>query len=304
MNENLLEISLQIFRIIIPIIMFIGIFGNTINIIILKKRIFRLKSFSFYLLLFSINNFIYSTFILLHRLLSIGYQISPNLSSNLLCKMFQYLNDLCPSISPYMIVLASFDRYCYSSLNEKLRKLNEIKFAKYLSLFVIIFFILFYLQTGYLVELNLSDGLGCRIRTNFVYNQIYVIIQFLFLIILSPFLMILFSLMTFYNIKKMRIIRINEIEQRRIEMQLIRIIFTQIILNIILICPMGITYLMILLPTTYSRLRVFYGVYTICYFPFYLSYGTSFFILLFFDRIYRKEFIRLFEKVIPFIRHS
>lgn len=304
MNENLLEISLEIFRIIIPIIMFIAIVGNTINIFILKQRIFRLKSFSFYLLLFSMNNFIYSTLILSYRLLSIGYQISPNLSSNTACRIFQYLNDLCPSVSPYFIVLASFDRYCYSSFNQRLKKFNEIKLAKYLSLFLIILFILFYLETAYLVQLNFDDGLGCRIRTNALYNQIYVILQFLFLIIFAPFLMILFSLMTFYNIKKFRIIRINEIEQRRIEMQLIRIIFNEIIVHIVLLCPMGITYLMILLPTKYSRMKSFYGVYTICYFPFYLSYGTSFFILLFFDRCYRREFVRLFRRLIPFVDHS
>lgn len=300
-RKNMLEVSVRVFRIVVPLLMFIGIIGNTLNIIILKKILFRRKSFSFYLLIFSINNLIYCSLILCYRLLSIGYQISPSLSSNVLCKLFQYVNDLCPYVSPYLIVLASFDRYCYSSFNEQLQRFNQIKLAKCLTLILMIFLMLFCIPSAYLVELNVNDGSGCRLRTNAVVNQIYVIIQFVLLLLICPFLMILFLLMTKWNINKFGIIVMNEFEQRRIEMELIRMIFYQIVVHVILIIPMGVAYLMILLPTKYSLEKDFYGVYTICYLPFYFSYGTSFFFLLFFNRTYRKEFVRIIHKIRPFL---
>lgn len=113
-------------------------------------------------------------------------------------------------------------------------------------------------------------------RTDSVYNQIYFIAQFLLLIVLSPLLM-----------------------------GLIRTVFSQIITHIILLLLlMRFAYLMLLLPTKYSRMPQFYGIYTICYFPFYISYGTPFFLHVLLDRIYRKEVLKIVDRILSFCPRS
>ncbi len=60
----------------------------------------------------------------------------------------------------------------------------------------------------------------------------------------------------------------------------------QVLIHLILILPLSIAYLMLLLPTKFSTIPRFYGVYTICYIPFYLSFGISFVVYILSDRLY------------------
>jgi hypothetical protein len=242
----------------------------------------------------------YSSVILPYRLLLIGYGLSWNTSSIVLCRFLQYINDLCPSISPYFVVIASIDRYCNSSTNIKFKKFNQISVAKWTTVVISILFIIFYLNTPIIIELKQSDGLGCRIRGNEIYNEIYLIIQTVILSVLAPFLMGLFGLMTIYNLKRTRIIPLPILQQRYNENQLIRMVLYQIIIHLILVLPLSIAYIMLLLPTKYSTMTNFYGVYTICYLPFYLSYGISFIVYVLADRLYRKEFILIVRKIFSF----
>ena len=173
--------------------MFVGIIGNSLNIAVLTTPALYNHACSRYFLALGCNNLFVTSFVALHFLLSIGYQLDITVISPLSCKLATYINHSSVVLSTYFIILASIDRYCASSTSAYLRKFSNVKIARWAILLVMIVIVSFYISTPILIDLKSTDAFGCYIRADTIYKQIYPIVQTVLFAIISPGLMILFG---------------------------------------------------------------------------------------------------------------
>ncbi|CAF1350083.1 unnamed protein product [Adineta steineri] len=295
MSETLAEISVKLAQIILPIIMVLGITGNSLNIIILTRANLRNHACSKYFLALASNNLIYIVFIT-YFLLANGYNMDGQLVSNASCKILQFITSACPFLSPYFIVLASIDRFCASSSNAKLRRFSNVVIAKWSILILVVCTLIFFINTLVLYELR-DDGYGCYLRPETIYNQVFNLVQIILYAAVPPILMIIFGLLTIYNTTQLHVIPQVTMRHRRTEGQLARMLFLQVAVYIILNMPLCILYLMLILPTDFTPTLKFFYAFNIAPFPFHFSYATTFFLYILSARVYREELFRLISKV-------
>ena len=302
MTEFLIQFAVQATRILVPIIILSGIVSNSLNVVILSRPNLMHHACSSYFLSLAIVNLFYSSVIMTINLLADGYQFDLSSSSSFSCKLTGYLLNLCPYLSLYLIVLASIDRYCASSMHASIRRLNSVKIARwaigllFISLMAIMSwaFVVFDLQ-----QLGL---LRCVIQSEFLSGQIFLFGLIVCYVIVPPLLMILFGLLTIKNIQTTRLNLERISHHRRTESQLSRMLFLQVGVHFILVLPFCTMFFMIILPITLRTTVEFYYVYVICKLPFYLTFTTAFFLYIISAQVYRKEFLRLFRKFLPIRR--
>ena len=297
MTDSLVQLSIELTRIIVPIIMVIGMVGNSLNIAVLTRPALYNHACSRYFLAVGCNNLLFTSVMLIYALMADGYQRDLATVSLLSCKLVTYAYHACFVVSPHLIILASIDRYCVSSTNVHLRKFSNIKVTRWAILFVVIISLLFYMNTAILIDLRANDTFGCRIRGDTIYNQIYPIIQVILFAIIVPGLMAFFGMMTIYNTKRVGVIPTAISRHRRTENQLIIMLLVQVSTHVVLTVPACITYLIVILPNTINTTSAFYFSYILSRFPIYLSYAMPFFLYLLSARTYRKELIHLIYKI-------
>ena len=301
MTDQLGQISIQMARAIIPVIIVAGVAGNLINIAVLTRSTLYHHSCSRYFLMLSICGLAYTSINLTYRLLVDGYQVDPARSSTFACKAITFITQLCYPMAPYFIVLTSIDRFCASSSNARIRTFSNSRVSRKAIVIVFSFFVLLYANTAVIVDLQPSDGLGCRNRGNSTYKQLYAIVQCVLFAIVAPTLMALFGLLTICNAKQAAGGRILTSRHRRTERQLVAMLLVQVGTHILLSLPVAILYPMIVLPTAYKATRLVFFAYSMATFPLHLSYATAFPLYFLSARIYRKEFLRLFKRL---MRHT
>jgi hypothetical protein len=152
MTESLTQLAIQLTRAIVPIIMIVGMIGNSLNIAVLTRPALYCHACSRYFLALACNNLFYTSVILIYRLLADGYQLDPTRISLISCKLITYVYQVCVLLSPYFIVLASIDRYCVSSTSTQLRKFSNVRVTRWAILFVIVLIMLFYTNTAILID--------------------------------------------------------------------------------------------------------------------------------------------------------
>lgn len=296
MTDPLIQLGIQLTRIVVPMTMALGIIGNSVNIVVLTRPALYNYACSRYLLAVGWNGLIFTSFVLICRLLADGYQYDVTQVSLLSCKLVTYIYHVCAVLSPYLIVLASIDRFCASSTNAHLRKFSSVKVTRWALIFVIFIILLFYINTPILVDLQSTDFYGCAIRADTTYKQIYPIIQVVLFAIIIPILMIFFGVMTIYNTKQIRVMPTIS-RHRRTENQLIAMLLIQVITHLVLSVPACTTYLIGILPNTIKSTYVFYFILTVSQLLFNVSFATPFILYLMSARTYRKEFFILIYKI-------
>ncbi|CAF0809363.1 unnamed protein product [Adineta steineri] len=295
MSTSLAEITTKLTLIVLPVIIVAGVVGNSLNIIILNRPNLRSHACSKYFSALASNNLIYSVFII-DYFLSNGFNINGVMVSNALCKIFQYIGSVCSFLSPYFIVLASIDRFCASSSNAALRRFSNIVVAKYFILIVVIYSLLWYINILVLYELQ-NDGYGCALRSKTVFNQVFLLIQSFLFAAIPPVLMLMFGFLTIYNATRSRVLQQVTRSYRRTEAQLIRMLFFQVVIYILLNTPLCILYLMLIIPSSFIPTAQFFIAFTVTQIFFHLSYTTPFFLYILSARVYRDELIHLISKV-------
>ncbi|CAF0809250.1 unnamed protein product [Adineta steineri] len=274
MSQSLAEISAKITQIVLPMIIVAGIVGNSLNIIILNRPNLRNHACSKYFLALAWSNLIYLIFVI-NYFLSNGFNINGQMVSN---------------------VSSSIDRFCASSTSAMLRRLSSIVVAKYFILIVVIYSLLWYINILVLYELY-DDGYGCTIRSKSIFNQVILLIQALLFAAIPPILMLIFGFLTIYNTTQSRILQQVTRSYRRTEGQLIRMLFLQVIVYILLNTPLCVLYLMLIIPSGFIPTSEFFFGFSITQILFYLSYTTPFFLYILSARVYRDELIHLISKV-------
>ncbi len=302
MSDSFMEPAAQLTRIFVPIIIVIGVVSNLLNIIILTRPALIHHACSLYFLALAITNLFYSCFLLVCNLLADGYQLDLTEYSIVLCKILSYLLNLCPTLSVYFIVFASIDRYYASSINVERRRLSNRRIARWIIGILILVLSIFFI--GALIAFDKFDygKPSCRIRSEILSNEIFLIVVLILYVIIAPFSMMLFGCLTISNTKQARLIVNRTSRYRRTEGQLSRMLLLQVGTHIILTLPFCIIFFMLILPIPVRFSINFELAYVICKLPFYLTVTTAFFLYVLSARVYRNELIRLCKKIFPFRR--
>jgi hypothetical protein len=298
MTDTLTIISIQLIRIITPIIIILGIIGNSINIVVLTRSVLLKHACSYYFLALALNNLFVSIVVITTDFLSIGYEIDLSTISLFACKILRYASNTSALLSTSFIILASIDRYCASSSNANRRKFNNIKFARWAIVFVICLFGLLYINSLILFDLRKDNKLQCYIPSDTIYKEIYIIIQVSIFAIIAPCLMTLFGILTIYNTKQLRVLPTETTRYRRTENQLAAMLLIQVGTYVLRNLPICVIYVMRILPYTFVDKTEFSFASIIFRMLNYLSYTTNFFLYVFSSRLYREELSRFMKKIV------
>ncbi|CAF1170767.1 unnamed protein product [Adineta steineri] len=298
MTTSLLQIGEQLTRAIIPVIIVIGVVGNSLNIAVLARRALYHHACSRYFLAVAINNLLFSGIFLTYRLSVNGYQDDLANYTGISCKIITYIATVSSFISPYLIVFASVDRYCASSANAQIRRLSSVRISKWIICTVISVFALFFIHILVLFDLQPAFGFICALQINIIYNQIYITAQVFLYALFAPGFMMIFGLMTIRNTTRARVVPIATSRFNRTEHQLARMLFLQVSVYILLTLPSSIIYLISILSNTISSGITFSFSATVCQLLFDFSYGSSFFLYLLSSHTYRKELMLLVRKTL------
>jgi len=297
MSYSLMEIATQITRWTVPLVLILGILANFLNIIILRRCNMKHHSCTLYFITLSINNLIYTSICITSNLLFDGFGIDLTTYSNVFCKLDTYLLNFCPHILLYMLVLASIDRYCSSSLNIQRRRFSNVRIAKWSILIALIFTALFMLENAISVNLINNGFFQCTINTNSILVQILNSLQIIVYVIIAPFLMILFGLLTIHNTNQFRRNHLIAFRYRPNERQLTRMLIVQVSTHILLSLPFSVLFFMLIIPISFKSTIMFYFLFVIFKIPFYIAFITPFFLYILSARLYRHEFILLLKKI-------
>ncbi|CAF4203313.1 unnamed protein product, partial [Adineta steineri] len=208
-----------------------------------------------------------------------------------------YAFNFCPHLSSYILTVASFDRYCSSSLNPQQRRFSNVKTARWVILIVILFTGITTIPSATNFNVDDTNNIGCTSSPNVLFNQVYLIIQVILLVIISPFLMILFGFLTIYNIHKSNQNHGMAIRYRPSEGQLARMLIVQVSSQIILSLPFVTILFMTILPISFSFTIMFYFLFIIFKIPFYITFITPFFLYILSAPVYRDELIQIMKKL-------
>ncbi len=229
-----------------------GFIGSLLNIFIFLQKRLRTIPCSTYFLANSIVDFSYiNSFILIELIslfnLKIGVSIG---STNLWCKMGNYFYFFLPCLSSTYITFASIDRFCASSSNRILQKMNQLKISYILALIICLIWLLFSLHIPISynrIRITPTSSIQCNPQLN-VATVFIVIDGYFFALfngIIVPILLILFGLLIFRNVKLLhRRTRpdstLTTISNQR---HLMTMLFFQVSLTIILYTPYVVLYL-------------------------------------------------------------
>jgi len=298
MSSSLLEVATQVTRLIFPIIIILGILANSLNIIILRRANLKRYSCTLYLLILSINNVFYTCTDITFNFLIDSVGINLMQYSDFSCKFITFLLDFCPQASLYMLVLASIDRYCCSSLSVQRRRLSSIRTAQWSIPIALIWAVLLTIGTAIMVSLQNTDGSNeCITYPEILFNQILRSLQIIVYVFIAPFLMIFFGLLTIHNINQSKRNHIVVFRNRRSERQLTRMLIVQVSTHILLSLPFCVVFFMAILPIEFDSTIMYSFLFTIFKIPFYIDFITPFFLYILSAQLYRTELILLFKKI-------
>ena len=297
MTDYLGQISVQLNRAVVPLIIVLGVFGNSINISVLTRPNLYIYACSRYFLALSAYGLIFSCTTLLYRLLIDGYQINPATQSTAACKILTYITQLGYPMAPYFIVLASIDRFCASSSSNRIRTFSRVNVSRWTIFMVVGFFVVFDMNITLAVDLRPEDGRGCRNRGDTIHKQVYAVTQCVIFAVIGPILIALFGLMTIWNTNRLGNGRVLTARRRRTERQLLIMLLVQVGSHIVLTLPACVIYPMLVLPTEYRPARSVLFAWSIVSLLFYLSYTSAFPLYFLTASIYRQEFLRLIRKL-------
>lgn len=235
-------------RIVPLILLIIGTFGHTWNLLILSKKAQRRNPTALCFLATTIANIIALYFGMFIRYLQDVSNIDLIDNYPIICKLRSFVVYLFISLSNWYIVLAVIDRYLISSSENDQRRLSSMKNA-YVSIgFITIFLTVAYchIPLFYNIHSSTCTALPGSYR---LFNDIQTLIQFS---LLPPLLMLFFGLLTLRNIRltHRRVANLNSIRLRQRDIQLSKMLFLQVIITIVCSLPLIVTQLMSTMTTT------------------------------------------------------
>ncbi|CAF1622486.1 unnamed protein product [Rotaria sp. Silwood1] len=292
------DIAVQLTRSVLILLMVFGTIGNILDLFIFTRRKLLHSSCTLYFIAASIDNILAIYLSVLHRLLIDGFSIDIGSLSPIVCKLRAYFGYMALSLSPYLFILACFDRYCSSSSSIIHRSWNNKKIAKRCICGAIILAAILYLHMPVFFEIQSNESNVICYPQQGIYDSFWRIFYLVIYCFSPSICMSLLCLLTAINIhRQLRQIRpalaISGNLNRRLNHNLIRILFSHLITQILCILPFAIINL---LGMFVNRNTLTYSFFLrILTLPLFASYATNFYVNTMSSRIYRREFIKLFS---------
>lgn len=249
MSNNNVEwiefVNLQYSRYVpIPIVL-LGFVGNLFNIVIFTRRPMNTNPCSIYFLSSSAVNLSVLIFGSIFRCLADGFHFDVVAMHLAFCRLRYYILHCSMVLSPWIVVLAGFDRYCVSSPNIYRRRLSTRRNARHNVFFSIILCLLLFSHVWkYFTIEQLPSGALCYAQSG-VYRVFYDILYFTTYSVIPPILMIIVGLGTLHNLHQTRLQvrpqhchRKHPLELRKKDRQLIRMLLMQFL--VVLFCTLPI----------------------------------------------------------------
>ncbi|UJR26953.1 hypothetical protein I4U23_008260 [Adineta vaga] len=290
----------------IPVQLVFGNIGNLFTVLVLRQTLKqRINSCALYLFCASIANWLVIDTVLISTYYGIDH-IEPIHTSNVLCKLRWYAGHVLFMGSRNFMIVACIDRWAVCSQNVKIRMLCRPKIAYRLTTILIISTLLMPVHLLIFFDNNTSGQ--CSI--NLAYNLAYTIFAMIAIGILPPFLMILFTYLAHYNLRRIRS-RVqlsgnestadNHIHKR--DYDLMKMLVGEVILFCITtsLYPINTMYNFLTIPVKpfKSPLRVAiealigYIVHPLLSFTYCC---TQFYVYMFFSKKFRDDFLKLFRR--------
>ncbi|CAF0806249.1 unnamed protein product [Rotaria sordida] len=263
-----------------------------------------------------------NVFILMEIITTFNKPLSDRIySTNIWCKVGNYIMFILPCLSSSYITLASIDRFCISSLNQTLRKCSNFKISRIVISIVFVVWVLFglHILIGYDRIRDITTNTDrCTVQTSSA--TVFIVIDGFFFALFNgaiiPFILCIFGLLIFHNIKVSRQ-RVNFHQYRgnnntvnptrigvnRQNFHMILMLLVQVFLTIIFNTP----YIVVYLSTFYKRLSFdSYHLFLYIIFSFiarwfyYMNYCKTFYINTLTSELFRNS---LRKQFILFGRH-
>ena len=299
-------------RIVLPLQIVIGAFGNTLNLLIFTRKALRRNSCTQYFIVGSLNNLVVVIFIFVVAMLIDGYGMSFTAYSSVICKVNCYLSYLLYNTSPYLLILATFDRFCCSSPSATIRAWANIKIARRIMSVMFIIFIVIYTPLLVMYDRTNTNPPQC-VSVSQTFSTILSFFQLFFFSLIPPLLMTVFGLLTLWNIRTRRqliqpivgTITMNaggeQAPRRRSDNALRRMLTFQVFAYII--CNTMLCVMVIMINIVSQPTLLIVTLLRIAFLPFYLSYCTSFYIYTLSAQLYRQEIAAIFNQIRRRIRN-
>jgi hypothetical protein len=291
----LLDIAAQISKVVLITFIILGTIGNVLNLVIFTRPILLRSPCTLYLIAASIDNILVIYTGLLTRLLASGFHYDITILSDFLCKFRYYPGYIFLAVSPYFYVLASFDRYCSSSISATRRLWSNKKLAKRLIIGAIVLASILYLHMAiFFKRTPIGSTFSCYTSPG-VYNTFYRIFYLVVYCLLPSFCMALFCILTLKNIRRQArqigvTLATGNGGHRRLDRHMIRMLFSQILTQSFCILPFAIISLLSLFMNSTTIIFDFFTQITIL--PLFVSYAISFYVFTLSSRVYRQELLK------------
>jgi hypothetical protein len=281
-----------------------GCIGNTLNCVVFLQRPLRTNPCAVYFLVASLSSIIAVVSGLLPRMLS-GWNIIADLTETdpILCKLRLTVLFITRCIPPWLIVLATIDRYLISSSDVNVRNMSNLKQAYRWIIITCITSILLWAEAVYCYDANLiGTPLKCYAKSDVCreYNDLS---QSLIIIIIPSIIMFIFGLRTIKNLRQLRRLMPSNTNtsSKRIENSLTKMLFIQIILLTACNMPQAVQKFYAT-QTFYQPKSLFqitvenfiFGIFLILSF---VPYCVSFYFFIF-GNLFQESFIRIGQKIL------
>ena len=244
--ENLKITTVWINRIIPPLHIGFGTFGNLFNIIIFTRRNLRTSPCATYFLVSSINNMFVLYVALLTYYLAASWQLDLSATDTAVCKIraFFVYSSLCLTL--WLTVLTSIDRFLSSSENVRLRQMSSLGTARKLIASTTIFIYLIHAHILIFFQLYVrGNSMACGSLAN-----AYSIFMNFFVLTTASLLPIIltsiFGILMIINVRKIRnrvghqAENIRNEHSRSHDHQLIKMVLFQVLITILITAPYSI----------------------------------------------------------------
>ncbi len=277
--------------------MIFGTIGNILNLFIFTRSVLLRSSCTLYFIAISINNLLAIYIAILNRLLIDGFFIDLGSYSNIICKGRTYLGYILLSVSPFYFILAFFDRYCSTSSSVKYRSWSNKKTAKKCILGAVLLAAILYshIPIYFQIQTTIDSKVMCYPQMgtyNFFWSVFYVVVY-----CFAPCICLtVLGILILINIRRqLRLIQPNVVNNwnihRRLDRNLIQMLFSQVLTQLICILPFAIINLLGMFINANSIdfifLKKFFTI------PLFAGYVTNFYIYTLSSRIYRQELMKL-----------
>ena len=276
-----------------PVFFVLILVTNTFNICILRSPALRSSPCTYYFFSYSIFSIVYMTSLCPLQMLR-HYSI-PWTNTSLGCRVQDFLLFTLALQTKLMLTLASFDRFCASSMSVRLRSFSKLKTAR-VAIIVGAFSSLLYMSPMTAIEHYNRHRNTCDQHLNKM-TLFYMFGQGVLYFICIPTLMVAFGLLTIYNIRQKASITLTIVaytRTRRSEGQLARMLLLQVGAHLIYTLPFGVTHMMRLYEP-FRKLPILSALNQASIPWFQCDYFTFFFLYILSARVYRLEFFRLLK---------